>query len=292
MSETMAEPQLKVLTGIDLTERSRNAFARSLELARAPGGRLTLVHVTSEALPAQVATVHEGYAQEVLQDLAARARAAGAAHVETVGVRGRDYETLIAEARKRRADLIVIGTHRPSSLAQDMLGTTAERVLRLGGLPVLLARSKPAGPYVSVLVAVDFSAASRRALASALGWFPHARITAVTAYGSARRSLLGDDQETRAAAAETRRLALKGFLDEVGEALGPAHETALSRVVPVVERGWAEEVILACAEATNPDLIVVGTHARGGLQHAVLGSVAQWVLTEAPCDVLAVPPPT
>jgi len=290
MSAPAAETHLNVLTGIDLTERSRNAFARAVELARAPGGHLTLVHVTSDALPHQVASVHEGYAQEVLQDLAAKARAQGAQQVETVGVRGRDYETLIAEARKTKADLIVIGTHRPSSLMQDMLGTTADRVLRLGGMPVLLARRKPEGAYRSILVAVDFSSAARRALECAVRWFPDARIAALTAYGTARRSLLSDDKEVREAAAETRRLALKGFLDEVGEAVGSGHESTLGRVVPVVERGWAEEVILARAEETKPDLIVVGTHARGGIQHAVLGSVAQWVLTEAPCDVLAVPP--
>lgn len=290
MSETSAEPRLKVLAGIDLTERSRNAFARAVELVRSPGAHLTLLHVTSDALPSQVAAVHEGYAQEVLQDLAAKARVEGAAHVDTIGVRGRDYETLIAEARKTHADLIVIGTHRPSSLMQDMLGTTADRVLRLGGLPVLLVRTKPEGAYRSILVAVDFSPASHRALERAIRWFPTARITAVTAYGTARRSLLGDDAEVREAAAETRRLALKGFLDEVRGALGPGHESAIANVVPVVERGWAEDVILKCAQETKPDLIVVGTHARGGLQHAVLGSVAQWVLTEAPCDVLAVPP--
>jgi nucleotide-binding universal stress UspA family protein len=290
MSQASAEPHLRVLTGIDLTERSRNAFARSVALARAPGAHLTLVHVTSDALPGKVAAVHEAYAQEVLQDLAAKARADGARQVETVGVRGRDYETLIAEARKTHADLIVIGTHRPSNLVQDMLGTTSDRVLRLGGLPVLLVRSKPEGDYRSILVAVDFSPASRRALSQAIRWFPAARITAVTAYGTARRSLLGDDAEVREAAAETRRLALKGFLDEVGEALGPQSKAALANVVPRVDRGWPEDVIMACAEETQPDLIVVGTHARGGLQQAVLGSVAQWVLTEARCDVLAVPP--
>ncbi len=290
MSEPSAKPHLKVLTGIDLTERSRRAFARSVELARSPGAQLTLVHVTSDALPSQVASVHEGYAQEVLQDLAAKARAEGAQHVATVGVRGRDYETLITEAGKTHSDLIVIGTHRPSSLVQDMLGTTADRVLRLGGLPVLLVRTKPEGAYKSILVAVDLSAASRRALMCAIRWFPAARITAVTAYGTARRSLLGDDKEAREAAAETRRLALKGFFDEVAEALGPGFEAPLAGIVPMVERGWAEEVILSCTEKLKPDLVVVGTHARGGLQHAVLGSVAQWVLTEAPCDVLAVPP--
>ncbi len=292
MGAASAETQLNVLTGIDLTERSRNAFSRSVQLAQAPGTHLTLLHVTSDALPSQVATVHEGYAQEVLQDLAGKARADGAQHVATVGVRGRDYETIVTEAGKTHADLIVLGTHRPSSLVQDMLGTTVDRVMRMGGLPVLLVRNKPEGPYKSILIAVDFSAAAHRALTSVVRWFPTAQITAVTAYGTARRSVLGDDTEVRGAAAETRRLALKGFLDEAGEALGPVHAAALATVHPMVERGWAEEVIMACAEKTKPDLIVVGTHARGGLQHAVLGSVAQWVLTEAPCDVLAVPPET
>jgi nucleotide-binding universal stress UspA family protein len=282
-------PPLRVLAGIDLTERSRNAFARSVQLARGPGSHLTLLHVTSDALPSQVAAAHDSYAKDILHDHEVRARSENVADVVPLLVRGRDYETMIAEARKAHCDLVVIGTHRPSSLAQDMLGTTADRVLRYGGLPVLLVRQKPAGAYGSILAAVDFSPASRRALELTLRWFPQARITAVTAYGASRRSLLGDDAGVREAAAETRRLALKGFLEEIAESMGPKFAAAVAGVVPVVERGWAEDVILHAALAAKPDLIVVGTHARGGLQHAVLGSVAEWVLTEAPCDVLAVP---
>jgi len=290
MSDPSDKPRLRMLAGIDLTERSRNAVARATNLAQAPGASLTVLHVTSDALPNKLAAAHESYAKDVLDDLAAKMRSDGVANVETMLVRGRDFETIINEARKAHSDLIVIGTHRRSSLMQDMLGTTAERVLRSGGLPLLLVKQKPEGPYRSILVAVDFSPAARRALELVMRWFPDARIGAVTAYGSTRRSLLGDDAEARAAAAETRRLALKGFLEEIHLDMGPAFEAAIGRIVPVVERGWAEDVILHYAEETKPDLIVVGTHARGGLQHAVLGSVAEWVLTEAPCDVLAVPP--
>lgn len=290
MSDPEHMPPLRVLVAIDLTERSRNAFARSVELARAPGAHLTLLHVTSDALPSQVAEAHDTYAKDMLHDHAVRARGENVANVEPVLVRGRDYETIIAEARNAHCDFVVMGTHRPSSLMQDMLGTTADRVLRYGGFPVLLVRQKPAGAYGSILVAVDFSPASRRALELTLRWFPQARITAVTAYGTARRSLLADAAGMREAAAETRRLALKGFLDEIAEAMGPKFATAVAGVVPMVEPGWAEDVILHTALSAKPDLIVVGTHARGGLQHALLGSVAEWVLTEAPCDVLAVPP--
>lgn len=290
MSDAAGEPHLKVLVGIDLTERSRNAFARAAELGHHEGTSLILAHVTSDALPSQLASAHEGYAREVLSDLVARARSEGVANVEPLLVRGRDYETLIVEAHKAKADLIVIGTHRPSNLVQDLLGTTADRVLRLGNLPVLLVRQKPGDHYGKILVAVDFSPASRRALETAVRWFPKARIIAVTAYGTSRRSLLESDKNAREGAAETRRLALKGFLEEVRQAMGPEYGAAIAGIVPVVARGWAEDVIVHAAQEHDPDLIVVGTHARSGLQHAVLGSVAEWVLTEAPCDVLAVPP--
>lgn len=281
---------LRIVAGIDLTERSRNAFLRGLELAQRPGAALTLLHVTSDALPSQVAKVHETYATDVMRDLSGKAHGEGVEHVECVLARGRDYETIITEAHKLQSDLIVIGTHRPSSLVQDMLGTTADRVLRHGGLPLLMVRQKPEGPYATVLVAVDFSPASARALKLAVETFPAARIAAVTAYGSSRRTLLGEDAEARQAAAEARRLALKGFLVELRETMDPTRAADLDRVESIVERGWAEDVILHAAETMKPDLIVVGTHARGGVQHAVIGSVAEWVLTEAPCDVLAVPP--
>lgn len=290
MSDLAAPSQFRVLVGIDLTDRSRNAFSRAVDLARSRGAALTLLHVTSDALPHQVATAHDTFATDVLCDLVSKAQAEGVANATQVLVRGRDYETIIEQARKDNASLIVIGTHRPSSIIQDMLGTTADRVLRYGVFPLLQVRAKAERAYNTILVAVDFSSASQKALELAVRLFPQARFVALTAYGSRRRSILGDDRQAREAAAETRRLALKGFLAEVAQSLGPAFDPNVTEIVPVAERGWAEDVILKYAEEHKPDLIVVGTHARGGLQQAVLGSVAEWVLTAAPSDVLAVPP--
>jgi nucleotide-binding universal stress UspA family protein len=44
------------------------------------------------------------------------------------------------------------------------------------------------------------------------------------------------------------------------------------------------------AEEIDADLIVIGTHGRGGLSHALLGSVAEKVVRKAPCPVLTVRP--
>ncbi|HVA31110.1 MAG TPA: universal stress protein [Gaiellaceae bacterium] len=53
----------------------------------------------------------------------------------------------------------------------------------------------------------------------------------------------------------------------------------------------AGELIADAARQVEADLIVVGTHGRGAIGTAILGSVAKGLLHVAPCPVLAVPPP-
>ncbi|MEY4580062.1 MAG: hypothetical protein RL701_4765 [Pseudomonadota bacterium] len=56
----------------------------------------------------------------------------------------------------------------------------------------------------------------------------------------------------------------------------------------IIAMGPASEQILKVAEQTRADLIVVGTHGRRGLKHAVLGSVAEKVVRLSPVPVLTV----
>jgi universal stress protein A len=53
--------------------------------------------------------------------------------------------------------------------------------------------------------------------------------------------------------------------------------------------GRPDAEIVARATATHADLIVMGTHGRSGLAHALLGSVAERVVQHAQCPVLIVP---
>jgi hypothetical protein len=53
----------------------------------------------------------------------------------------------------------------------------------------------------------------------------------------------------------------------------------------VLRKGAPRVVILAEAVRRRADLIVLGTHGRSGVSHALLGGVAEWVVSEAACDV-------
>lgn len=55
-----------------------------------------------------------------------------------------------------------------------------------------------------------------------------------------------------------------------------------------IETGSSYEQILRIAEEEKIDLIVMGTHGRSGISHALLGSVAEKIVRKAPCAVLTI----
>ena len=58
----------------------------------------------------------------------------------------------------------------------------------------------------------------------------------------------------------------------------------------VVRQGEVRQVLVEQVERLRPDLLVVGTHGRSGIARAMLGSVAEDLLSHPPRDVLAVRP--
>lgn len=67
------------------------------------------------------------------------------------------------------------------------------------------------------------------------------------------------------------------------QAAGATVETSL-------RGGHAAREVLEVAREQAADLVVLGTHGRGGVEHLLLGSVAEKVLRKARCPVLVVPP--
>lgn len=137
----------------------------------------------------------------------------------------------------------------------------------------------------TVIIGVDYSdfciPAVDEALRLAAGT-PATRLVPLLALPGSLPSSAGSSEElTRDVVARSEENLMR-LLETRAEAL----RLALPRVAPSVRFGLPAERLLAEAEERNADLIIVGTHGRRGLQHLLLGSVAEEVMRQAPCSVL------
>jgi len=142
-------------------------------------------------------------------------------------------------------------------------------------------------PFRKILVPVDFSAHSDRAVcvAASMAGRYEASLDIVHVYEPLAYPLPdGYVMLTREQ--------LDALFAEFDRKLRLAKQTALavgaSKVDTYVRQGLAASEICDFARDGAYDLIVMGTHGRRGLEHLLLGSVAERVLRMAPCPVLTV----
>lgn len=151
-------PWKTMLVPTDFSEGSRAALSLAADLAKVHGASLVVLHV-AELLPGLSADtmVHAegGGAPMRLEDfhraqtLAWMEEDRALAHarevpVELVFVLGAVVPAVLAEATRRRVDVIVMGTHGRTGLAHLVMGSVAERVLRQSRVPVLTVRAPDA----------------------------------------------------------------------------------------------------------------------------------------------------
>ncbi|MBB4286311.1 nucleotide-binding universal stress UspA family protein [Roseospira goensis] len=271
----------------DLSPRSDRALDRAVALARGHDADLCVVHVVDEDLPASVAEAQETAARDVMRAHIDSLNKEAAVPVSIEVVIGRTYVDVLEMAERIEADLIILGTHREDSVMDMFRGTTAERIIRAGDTPVLLVRDRVLAPYRRIMVAVDFSVYSRRAFEFATRFDPRAEFHLVHAYEVPFKGFLYG-HTTRREVSKQHERQLQSMIEEEMAAFLGTLETKVPRLERVLQEGSPQEVIRRQVTRLKPDLLVLGTHGRTGVAHAILGSVAEDLLKAPPCDVLAV----
>ena len=293
-----------IVVGTDFSEEAEVALRQAVDIARHTGGKLMMLHVgvvheriADDVGPAraQVETYEKVLAECLAQDrsklaeLRERFDGQGVAISHAV-VSGFADTALVEAASDSVADLLVVGTHGRTGIKRLFLGSIAERVARLASMPVLIARpgGNSAGGFRKILVPVDFSEPSRRALEAALAlaadgaqvdvlhcWNLPALADAYTMPESLREEAIGP--LVRDMEAETRQRG-EAFLADAN-AGGVALSFDVVRDIPA--QGIHDR-------APGYDLIVTGSHGRRGVRRFLLGSVAEVTVRHAPCSVLVV----
>lgn len=271
----------RVVAGIDLSPMARRVADRARIIAESSGSTVGLVHVLETLTEAMIAPSLVRLVDEHRRVSAEETRkwvdARTSAPVELDLVRGSPGWELVRAAKT--ADLLVVGT---SSVDSGRIGPVAASVCRMSPGDVLVVRRQPRVPYRKIVAAVDLSKASEAAVSAALHRFPEADITAMFALPTRFDPLLTEaglfDEEVRASRTsrmEDAELSMEEFV-----------ENWPGRVRPLVVDGPPQETIDEIARRRGADLVVVTSRGAGATRMVLLGTVAEAVSSEAPCDVL------
>jgi nucleotide-binding universal stress UspA family protein len=139
-----------ILFANDFAETSEEVFDYALSLARKYGAKLLIVHVINEPVDLRGFYVphisFENLEKEIVEGAEkmmgkfCRTKVKDFADYETMILSGIPYEEIIKKAEEAQASLIVMGTHGRRGLDHMLFGSTAERVVRGAGCPVLTVR--------------------------------------------------------------------------------------------------------------------------------------------------------
>jgi universal stress protein A len=130
----------QILVPVDLSKPSIQALDYAVDLAAFFKAKLLIVFVAEPLYYAGdlglLVEEQQRLGREQLTRLEERVRKRGRT-CETFLLRGTPYQVISEEARRRGADLIVMGTHGRTGLSHLVMGSVADRVVRIAPCPVL-----------------------------------------------------------------------------------------------------------------------------------------------------------
>ncbi len=286
-----------VLVPVDGSNFAEHALPYALTIARQAGAslHLALVHVPAEAvgptypLSEEIQAHYEEqrtFESEYLEGLVERLAPSGVTPLPAL-LSGRVTQALEDYVDEQSIDLVVMTTHGRGGLQRAWLGSTADSLIRHCMIPILLVRpsedTREIGPdrvpkLMRVVIALDGSETSEVALKDALalrvtdGARLHLVHVLQPAVASASPYLPHTIQLTHDEMS-AREAHMKRYLDRIADGI-EGHDCEIHVEVDY----HPAPAVLDLAERVDADLIVLGTHGRGGLRRLILGSVADKVI--------------
>lgn len=272
----MFETILVPLDGSRLAER---AIPHAERLAQACGAGLVLLRAETAGIGASRVAVVQGalaYLEAIATELRGRGRA-----VRTTVPYGDPATSVVEEAHRGKADLIVLASHARAGLAHLIYGSVAEEILARAPIPAFLVEVRPDGPddkpsarWDRLLVPLDGSPFAEvalgpaRDLARALGSevllvraFGHPETYPVTLSELAQPYLIDGTGGSRAGSL--------AYLDAVA-----AHHLGEILTTRIIREGEPAAVIASTCRDYQAGLVVMASHGRQGAGRFFLGNVA------------------
>lgn len=270
-----------VVAGVDLSTMGRRVAERARMMAESSGVPLHLLHVlepVGEAMiEPSIARLMRQYQRDEARKLAEWIKERAEVPVELEVVKGSPSWELTA--RGKTASMVVVGS---SSIDAFSVGPVAKRVARKTVADTLVVRRQPRVAYRKIVAAVDFSEQSRVAVNHGLALFPEAEITVLYSMPSRFDSILAEAGLFKEEL-EASRGSRMGLAQERMEEYAATWNSA---VRTLVVDGPPSQTIEEVVRRRGADLVVVASRGASATRMVLLGTVAEGLVTQAPCDVL------
>lgn len=270
-----------MLIATDLTARGDRPFERARLLAEAWDADRTLLFVNDSDQKADRAKVKKQLSRNYGDDV----EQCNLVIEDALKTNDKTPRIIAETASKLDGDMIIAGAARHNDISDFFLGTAVDHLARHATMPILIVKERPRSHYKNILVASDFSDFSAHALKTALTLFPEVNIHMVHAYQVAFEAWLDSEGVADEMKAEAER--------ELAEFMAGLDltETDQERINTHLVEGNLHQSIHDMIENSDVDLLVLGTHGRGGFAMATIGSRASEMLGWSPVDVLLVRKP-
>jgi nucleotide-binding universal stress UspA family protein len=277
---------MNILLAVDGSEHAAWAteLLSALPLAKAP--TITVLHVV-EPLPAVHAlftpTERQAYTTAVREQLAQK-RERGHALVKQSAERlrrrlkrvrvmveeGPAADTILATAKQRQADLIVLGSRGLGQIRKLVMGSVSQRVTTYAGCSVLVVK-EPMRRLKRLLVALDGSPYAEDAAVFVGSMFRRTSVRASAVYVWEFPDRIPVPESAAALIRERGALVM--------------HRAGLAGGVEFATGRPAKQIV-RIAQQQHAGLVVVGSRGLTGLKRFLLGTVSNEVVLQSPVSVL------
>jgi len=138
-----------ILVPIDFSRDADDAIDMAITLARELGSRITLLHVihdvyvgVGEMAAALPASYYEEIEEDVKREIQTYLNKVFEAGLQgdSIVLHGVPFQSILDTVRDQNIDLVVMGTHGRTGLRHVLLGSVAEKVIRMATCPVMVTR--------------------------------------------------------------------------------------------------------------------------------------------------------
>jgi nucleotide-binding universal stress UspA family protein len=253
-----------IIVASDLSERSRPAIRRAVELAISADAKLMVLNVVNDATPAQLSDQLSAGAQTILAEQVAQDADGRALDAEIKVVVGDPIDEINQAITSFNADLLILGRHRRRAFLDQIRETTMEHLVRSSAKPVLLVAREADHAYQSVLCGVAMSAACAAALREVFVLAPKSEVRTFHAHEVAFRQGAERDYE-------------------IWKAVHPVPEDVPE---PIFVEASANDALEDVMKTDKFDLLAIAGHTGSGIGRYHLGSFTASMIRKPVCDVL------